>query len=672
MGASSLRAGQHLRIQGADFTILRKLEGQLWQLESTKTRRIKEYSTTTLMEFYHGRDMIFVGSEREIIANGPGLKINTITKEQWEGAKVRRLLVHEVLHLPSTKRRVQPIIERKWSRLGFAGKCPSASSVLRWKRNYVRSNGDLSSLVDQTFRKGNRTARYEDAIFEIVRDAIDEIYLTLERKTRQDVLDEAKYRIRKENELRPKQLSLPFPSHDFVKSRIAEIPAFDRIAARHGRTAATKRFREVLGHHVADYPLERAEIDHTPLDLIVIDDETFLPLGRPWLTVCLDVRTRCVLGIYLGFEPPSYLSVARCLKHAFLPKTDLRERYKSIENDWLPHGVMRELVVDNGQEFHSKSLENACFSLGTEIIYSARKTPWHKGKVERFQKTLNDEVAHGTPGTTFSNILDKDDYDPAKHAIVRYIKILEIVNKWVADVYHQRCHRSLQVSPQQDWVSSVASEDIMLPNDPTVLDALLGRSEERVLTHKGVELDCLTYNSPELTSLRKRYGEKLRVQLRIDDADIGQIAVICPHTGDLFGVPAVRADYASGISRWQHEVFKNFAATQDDRSDPEAWLEAKHAISKMVEEEFLVKRKGTRSRVARFKHAANGVSGPTDQPDERPAKPEEGPLGRCADSLDQSLVVDVEDVLPSEDIGFKPIAPVVSISDDRLANREAS
>jgi putative transposase len=292
--------------------------------------------------------------------------------------------------------------------------------------------------------------------------------------------------------------------------------------------------------------------------------------------------------------------------------------------------------------------------------------------VERFQKTLNDDVAHGIPGTTFSNVLDKEDYDPAKHAIVRYSKILEIVNKWVADVYHQRRHRSLQVSPQQCWVSSVAPEDILLPNDPRVLDALLGRSEERVLTHKGIELDCLTYNAPELTSLRKQYGDKLRVQLRIDDADIGQITVICPHTGDLYTVPAVRADYASGISRWQHNVFKKFAATRDDRSDPEAWLEAKHEISKMVEEEFLVKKKGTRSRVARFKHAANRRPDTTDQLDDGTVDSENGYSEQNTDLVDKSTVVGVEDVVPSEDITFKPIAPVVSIPDDRLACQEAS
>jgi hypothetical protein len=32
--------------------------------------------------------------------------------------------------------------------------------------------------------------------------------------------------------------------------------------------------------------LERVEIDHTKLDLFVVDQKTNLPIGRPWLTAC--------------------------------------------------------------------------------------------------------------------------------------------------------------------------------------------------------------------------------------------------------------------------------------------------------------------------------------------------------------------------------------------------
>lgn len=120
---------------------------------------------------------------------------------------------------------------------------------------------------------------------------------------------------------------------------------------------------------------------------------------------------------------------------------------------------MSELVVDNGREFHSESLEQACFSLGIQITYSARREPWFKGKIERFLGTLNRSVAHGNPGTTFSNIVEKGDYDPKKHAAVTLSTLHKIVRLWVADVYHQQVHRSLQTSPASLWKASISDED---------------------------------------------------------------------------------------------------------------------------------------------------------------------------------------------------------------------
>jgi putative transposase len=67
-------------------------------------------------------------------------------------------------------------------------------------------------------------------------------------------------------------------------------------------------------------PLERVECDETKLDLMVIDTETRLPLGRPWLTTMIDVCTKMITGFYLSFHPPGYLSVMRCLLHAIRPK----------------------------------------------------------------------------------------------------------------------------------------------------------------------------------------------------------------------------------------------------------------------------------------------------------------------------------------------------------------
>ena len=617
MGTSTFQTGAHVEIDRKDYVLLRKVDDGMWQLEETRTKRIHEYSDDKLRTLYASGQLIFASQGRPLASSDQaGGKIyHDTSEEQYESAKVRRAYALAVKDVPNTSAALIPAIKAVWERLKQSGRQPHWTTVYRWKVRLLGSGNDIAALVAADAQRGNRTRRFPPEVLHIVNEAIDHCYLTRERKTIQDTLDYALVRVLKENSLRPQAMKLPLPTRRTVQSAIAAISAFDRYVARFGHLAAVKRFRSVSAHRTTALPLERAEIDHTLLDLMVIDDTTSLPLGRPWVTACIDDFTRCVLGISISFEPPSHLTVAHCLKDAFLPKTWLHERYPSINNKWEAHGVMRELVVDNGVEFHSKSLEAACLSLCIEIHYSARKTPWFKGKIERFLGTLNAGVAHGNPGTTFRNIFDKDDYDPSKHAVIRLSVMQEIVRRWIADYYHQKPHRSLHVPPAVMWSSNIRPEDIQVPDDPSRLDAILGRSEQRKLTHKGVELDGLLYNSPELADLRRSHGDKLDVEVRVNDMDLGKVIVLSPDKKRMFNAPALFQDYANRLTRWQHRICKRFAARQMEKFEPSAWLEAKDAISRLIDEEFMRKKQRTRTKIARFK----GGTSPEAKSEEAPA-----------------------------------------------------
>jgi putative transposase len=69
-----------------------------------------------------------------------------------------------------------------------------------------------------------------------------------------------------------------------------------------------------------DGALEVVQIDHSPVDVIVVDEVHRLPIGRPWPTLAIDVATRVVVGFYVSLEAPSSTSVALCLTQAVLPK----------------------------------------------------------------------------------------------------------------------------------------------------------------------------------------------------------------------------------------------------------------------------------------------------------------------------------------------------------------
>lgn len=602
MGTSAFQQGTKIRFDNNCYILLRKVTDDLWQLEDSSTKRIHEYTDDQLRSFYASGKLTFANSNAKCYQSSDNQNYLHISDEQFERAKIRRAYVKAILNIPNTLDKLTPVIREIWEKIGKPDTAPNPVTVFRWKTKYIKAGNDIVSLVERHDMKGNKTERYPQEVNEFVQQAIDTVYLTLERDNVEETYNRAYILTGNENELRPAELKLPLPTKRLVKSMIEAIPAFDRCVARHGHTEASRIFRSVLAHRTTLAPLERAEIDHTPLDLIVIDDKTNLPLGRPWVTACIDDYTRCILGIHISFEPPSYLTVAHCLKDAFCPKVNLKEKYPNIKNTWDAHGVMRELVVDNGAEFHSDSLENACYSLGIEIHYSPRKKAWFKGKIERFLGTLNKSIAHGTPGTTFSNIFDKEDYDPSKHAVVRMSKLQEIIRTWIVDVYHQRPHRTLKIPPAIAWKSSIKPEDILLPDNLSQLDAILGRSyNNRSLTHKGIQLNYLFYNSPELTALRMQLGDKLYVDIRVNEANLGHIHVLSPDKTRIFKVPALDFDYANGLSSWQHRVCRNFAAREWSKDDPMSWRKAKEVIRKLIEEEFMHKKQKTRSKIARFK-----------------------------------------------------------------------
>jgi putative transposase len=606
MSTSTFTEGTVVEIDNRLYKLLRKIDADTWQAEESRAKRISEFTALALRTLYAEGQLTFYCEQATAQLPPQRNALADFRPEQWDMAKTRRAYVTAVLDLPATESRIVRVIQEVWEKIRQPFKAPNPVTVLRWKKKYTQAGRDIRSLIDRSDRKGNKSKRYADETEAFVTQAIDSVYLKVERGTIQATLDRASALINRENKLRPEAIQLQLPTRRLVKRLINALPAYDRYAARHGRVAATRHFRTVIAHRTTEAPLERAEMDHTQLDKMVIDDDTGMPLGRPWLTGCLDDYTRNALGIHVSFEPPSHFTVARCLKHAFLPKVRLRQDYPAIKNDWMAHGVMRELVIDNGAEFHSESLENACYSLGIELHYSARKTPWFKGKIERWNGTVNRETAHGTPGTTFQNIFEKSEYDPVKHAVIRYSVFKEIIHTWVADVYHQRPHRTLKIPPALMWERSISQDAIPVPDDLAKLDAILGRNEVRRLTHKGIELYGLLYNSPELTTLRRNLGDKLEVEIRVDAADIGKIIVLSPDKRQMFTVHSLSPKYAAGLSEWQHRVCKRYAAVQN-KFEAEGWLEAKLRIAELIQNEVLHKKQRTRSKVARYNENAKSV-----------------------------------------------------------------
>lgn len=603
MGSARLQANALVRLNGTEHRITRQVAESIWQVENVNTGRIIEYHTQALLTKIETRELVFISSGPPLTPAAVNLMV---PEELLEKAKLRRLYVLATLNVPNTRKPMEEAIRQQWKELGESHKKPGWVSVWGWKRRYLAANGDFRALIDNHHRKGYRREEYPSQVRAICKQAIETTYLKRERTTIKTTLEDALARIRAENKDHPKDKPLPMPSRRFITRLIDELPAFQRCVVRKGRQKALMSFRSVRGTTDVERPLQRAEIDHTVLDLFVIDERTFAPLGRPCLTLCIDRFTRCVLGIYLGFNPPSYLTVAQCLKDAVLPKATLRERYPEIQSEWIAYGVMDELVVDQGQDFHAKSLEHLCYSLPTNLTYSPRKQPWFKGTIERFFGTLNRGFAHTIPGTTFANIVERGDYDAMRSACVTLSDLHKFLRMWIVDVYHQTVHSELNTTPHAMWKAHMRTEDIRLPNETVYFDAFVGTVHKRKLTHKGIQYADLFYNSRELEDVRMRYGAELDVEIRVDESDLGSIYVFAPGVSTPIKVGVRNPQYASGLSLWAHSVIKKRTAELHDGDTSQEKLDlTKQALREWVQQS-LQKKKGSAKRAKRFLDGTQG------------------------------------------------------------------
>jgi putative transposase len=443
----------------------------------------------------------------------------------------------------------------------------------------------------------------------ITDQVIERLYMTLERKRAPEVHLEVVRRLNEANRFRIETERLPIPSQSTVYRAIARRSPYALMAARYGKRRADIEFRVSGAGPETSRPLQRVSMDHTPSDLIVVDDVTMLPLGRPTITSALDEHTRCPTGFYTGFEPPSCLSVMRCLRHAILPKTYVPREFPCVKNHWECYGVPELVIVDNPPEFHSSHFERACLQIGSDIQYAKVLVPWYKGKIERFLGTLNHGLMHGNPGTTFSNVFERDDYDPARHAVVLLSTFREMLHKWIIDVYLQTPHRGIKDTPAHRWHIEMVGLPPPLPRSAGELDVMLGMTAQRAVFHYGIELEGLKYNGPELGELRRRMGTRLKVELTFDAGDLGHINVLDPVKGTYIRVPAVNPAYATRLSLWQHKVIRRYAQRHlNARIDVAALAQAKAEIRALVERDFNRKSTRGRKRHARFLEDHTGAT----------------------------------------------------------------
>ncbi|MBG21718.1 MAG: plasmid replication initiator-like protein [Rhizobiales bacterium] len=319
------------------------------------------------------------------------------------------------------------------------------------------------------------------------------------------------------------------------------------MARREGKDKAERRHLATPGSLTAALPLDIVQIDHTKTDVTVVDPVSRRPLGRPTLTVAIDVNSRTILGFHLSLEPPSLLSVALCLTHAVMDKSHWLAA-RGINTDWPAHGIPKAIYVDNGAEFHARAFGLACAEYQIDLRYRPPGTPRYGGHIERLIGTMMGAV-HLLPGSHFSNIFERGDLDAEAEAVMTLAELETWLALEITGSYHARIHSALETTPSAAWGLCAGQSRLRMPADLRQFLVDFLPSEQRVLQRNGFHLFHIRYWSDELRWLMGQ--ETRKYTLKYDPRDLSCIFVLTEN-GIIEARPADLTRPA--ITLWEHRA----------------------------------------------------------------------------------------------------------------------
>jgi len=473
------------------------------------------------------------------------------------------------------------------------------STLYVWLGLYEPS-GLLTALIPK-IRDDKGVKRLSEGVETIIEAVLDEEYLRKQQKSPGNV--------HREIVRRCKAAQLDTPHLNTIRKRIEALPLEKRTARRQGRKAAENRFSISEGSFPgADWPLAFVQIDHTKLDIILVDDIHRRPIGRPWITLAIDVFSRMALGFYISFDPPGAMSTGLCVSHLILPKEELLAKY-GIDGEWPCWGFPKTLHLDNAKEFRGAMLERACRQYGINVEWRPVARPHFGGHIERLLGTFSKEI-HALPGTTFSNTKQRGEYDSESKASLTFSEFEIWLTTYIVQVYHQREHTTLRMSPVAKFregifgtatLPGIGLSTKVIDEERLRLDFM--PFEERTVQEYGVVIDNVYYWHDVL---RRWVGaadtvnskQRRKFLFRIDPRDISAIWFFDPELQIYYAIP-YRDTSHPAISIWERREARRRLDDEGGRIIDEAAIFTAYDRMREIEDEAKAKTKAARRATQR-------------------------------------------------------------------------
>lgn len=520
--------------------------------------------------------------------------LTQVAPADWEEAQRRFRFIDPILSLPQ---RTKEAVKAQAAAAGV-----HVATVYRWLKQFERM-GRVSALLPEKPNGGRNKSRIAPSTEEIIQSTIESYYLHKQQRSVQKTCEEIEKRCR--------NAGVPVPHFNTIRNRISRLS--DRIKLeRRSQSARAKQLYDLRSGSFpgADWPLAVVQIDHTKLDIVLVDSVHRSPVGRPWITLAFDVYSRMIVGIYVSFDPPGAMSTGLCIAHAILPKEKWLARL-GLDVSWPCWGKMQTIHVDNAKEFRGSMLDRACQEHGIDLQFRPVATPHFGGHIERMLGTLAKEI-HTLPGTTFSRPATRAEYDPDDHAALTLPEFERWLTTYITQVYHQKLHTGIGTSPSKQYEKGIFGDGKQpgtgLP--PRILDEDRLRLdfmpfEERTIQGYGIVIDEVHYANDVLRSYvncKNPDGTKQKFLFRRDPRDISIVYFFDPEQKEYLTVP-YRDSSRPAISLWElRESTKLLKSQGASVVDEAAIFEAYETMRHLEETAKTTTRKLRRSRERKRGH----------------------------------------------------------------------
>ena len=358
-----------------------------------------------------------------------------MTEEQKQRVAVFRFgIIHEFLDAVRLDHGEQEELlrrkcERRWD-IPFSSRSSiGRSTILRWIHQYTESGGKLGSLYPQQRNDQGKTRAFDEET---------SLALVECRQKMPGLTVPALINIMHNQKLVPAGISLnPSTVYRFFHSH--------NLMIRENSPVDRRKFE-------AELPNDLWQCDAMHGPLLMSDGKK----RKSYMIAFIDDHSRLIPhGQFYFSEGLS------CFMDAF-------------RQALLKRGLPRKLYTDNGSAFRSRQLEYTAAALGIALIHARPYTPQGKGKIERFNKTVQTQFLPCFKGDTLK-------------------EINEAFDLWLSGDYHVRSHSATGQTPFKRFTSRM---ECLRSAPENLMDYFRKRIQRRVNKDRSVVVERRLFEAP--------------------------------------------------------------------------------------------------------------------------------------------------------------------------------